>query len=380
LLNVVSARQAADLPTRYRFLDSICSLGRVKLDEAEETRWMRDQHAAFYVDLIEAAEPELLRQNQVRWFKSLQAEHDNLHAVVEWSMESDQPERALRLTSSLLWFWFSFGSAREGRDLTLKALGARSAVQHKDVRAKALSAAGFLLCVLGETARARELLEEALSIQRITNHEANLAWSLQFLGLVLANEQEFDLADAAFQEGLALARKSGDVHTNSFLHFLGDIYLQKGDHLRAKKIYEDSVYLLKAIGSKSFLAYPLRRLGYLALWESDIPQAWEYFQESLTVNREVGDQRAVAACLVSLAALALHMEEPILAARLYGVVESRLESLSVNLLHMDQEELERVIGKLPTVLDEATFTAAVAEGWKLSEEEAIDLAEDILTL
>ena len=83
--------------------------------------------------------------------------------------------------------------------------------------------------------------------------------------MVLAYDEEYDLADAAFQEGLALTRKLGGVYTNNFLHFLGDIDMLKGNYPRARKIYEESVDVLSAIGSKSFLAYPLRRLGYLAL-------------------------------------------------------------------------------------------------------------------
>lgn len=95
-------------------------------------------------------------------------------------------------------------------------------------------------------------------------------------------------------------------------------------------------------------------------------------------NREGGDKRAVAACLTSLAVLALFLEKPEAAARLYGVVESQLESLSTNLLKIDQPELERIRRELNNRLDEATFTAAFTEGWEMREEQAIELVEEIL--
>jgi predicted ATPase/DNA-binding SARP family transcriptional activator len=377
LLNVEPAPQDTDLATRYRFLDTIRSFGRLKLDEVEEIRWMRGRHADYYVRLVEAAEPELNLQNQNHWYKLLQAENDNLRAVVEWSTESDQAESALRLVGALLWFWFRSGSNCEGRDLALKALASPSAVQYKEPRARALNTAGFMLCLLGDTTLAKQSLEEALSILRTSKDEASLAWSLQFLGLVLAYEKEYDLADAAFKEGLALTRKLEDVHANSFLFFLGDVELQKGDPSRAKKTYEESVNILRSFGGKSFLAYPLRRLGYLALGQDDIPNAWKYFRESLALNHEAGDMPGVTASLNSLAALAMHVNKPIVAARLYGAVESRLESLSVNLLYTDQAELGHIIGRLPTYLDEATFTAAFTVGWGMSEEQAIELVADI---
>jgi tetratricopeptide (TPR) repeat protein len=281
---------------------------------------------------------------------------------------SDQPESALRLVGALLWFWFSHGSTREGRDLALKALASPSSVQFKKPRARALNTAGFLLYLLGDTGLARQLLEEAISILRESNDEASLAWSLQFLGLVFTNDWKYDLADAAFNEGLALTRNQRGVNANSFLHFQGDIELQKGERSRAKKIYEESVNQLRAIGNKYFLAYPLRRLGYMAMEQNEIRAAQKYFLESLAVNLDVGDKRAIAACLAGLASLSLSLGKPILAARLLGTVLSQLESLSDNLLYLDQLELGRISSRLTTLLDETAFTKAFNEGWELSEE------------
>jgi predicted ATPase/DNA-binding SARP family transcriptional activator/Tfp pilus assembly protein PilF len=380
LLQVQPAAQDMDLATRYRWLDTIRSLGRLKLDDADETSWMRDLHAAYYVCLVEAAEPELLLQTQVRWFKLLQAENDNLRAVIEWGAESDQAESGLRLVGALLWFWFSYGSSREGRDLALKALASPSAVQFNHARLRALNTAGFLQGLLGDTTSAKQMLEEAISTLRISDDKVSLAWSLQFLGLVLSLEEDYDLADQAFKEGLEIAENLGGIYANNFLHFLGDIDLQKGDHSRAKKIYEESASILRSFGSKSFLGYPLRRLGYLALDQNDIPNARSYFLESLKLNQEIGDKRALAACLTSMAALAVHLGKPVLGARLYGVVENWLESLSVNLLSTDQTEFGRIRIQLSAMLDDATFTAAYAQGWALNEEQAIELANEITIL
>jgi hypothetical protein len=121
------------------------------------------------------------------------------------------------------------------------------------------------------------------------------------------------------------------------------------------------------------LAYPLRRLGYLALKKKEIPKAWRYFKESLIVNLEVGDQRAVAASLASLAVLAISSGKAIAAGHLYGVVENRLESLSMNLLYMDQAELRQFLNKMPTYLAKETFTTAFTRGWEMSQDQVIEL-------
>jgi predicted ATPase/DNA-binding SARP family transcriptional activator len=108
LLIVEPTPRDLDLATRYRFLDTIRSFGQMKLDEAGETRQMRDRHAEYYVRLVEAAEPKFYLHDQVHWYRLLQAENDNIRDVVEWSAESDQAESALRLAGALRRFWFFF--------------------------------------------------------------------------------------------------------------------------------------------------------------------------------------------------------------------------------------------------------------------------------
>lgn len=380
LLNVELANQNLALATRYHFLDSIRSFGRLKLEDASETQWIRDRHADYYTRLAVTVEPELLSGDQGQWYRLLQQEYGNIRATIEWSAESEQAERALRVAGALLWFWWSHGSIREGLDLVLKALAVPSPIQFQDIRARALNTAVYLLWVLGDINLARQFIEEALSLLRTSTDDADLAWSLQFSGLVLSSEGEYDQADRAMKDAIDIAYKLGDLNILSFSLFgIGDTALRQGNLSKAKRSYDESVDILKRLGNKLFLAYPLRRLGYVALEQEQFLLAWDYFSESLTHNFEGDDQRAVVACLTSMAALALRIDEPVLAARLYGTVEKQLESLSINLLYLDQLELDRVRSQLLASLDEATFEAAFKQGWDMSVEQAIELAELLYT-
>lgn len=94
------------------------------------------------------------------------------------------------------------------------------------------------------------------------------------------------------------------------------------------------------------------------------------------MNLEVEDQRAVAASLTSLAVLAMNPGKPIAAEQVYGVVKKRLESLSMNLLSMDQAELEQFSNKIPTYLVEETFSTAFTRCWEMSNEQVIDLVRE----
>ncbi|RPI86011.1 MAG: hypothetical protein EHM41_09600, partial [Chloroflexi bacterium] len=344
LLNVEPASQDLGLATRYRFLDTICSFGRLLLvDETDETWLLRKRHVEYYVSLVENTESELLLQNQGVWYRLLQAENDNIRAAIEWSVENNQAECALRIVGALLWYWWSHGSIREGRDLSFKVLDLPSTPLLVGYRGRALNTAAYLQWVLGDMVSARQLLQEALAHLKNTDDDTAKAMSMQFLGLVLNAEGEFEQADIALKEGITIAKKLGNLTKSSFsLAFLGDIALQQGDHQKAKQVYQECADQLRALGNKLFLAYPLRRLGYLALERDDPFSAWKYFRESLALNQEGNDKRAVTACLTSFAALALHINQPVTAARLYASVENKLESLMIDLLNLDRIELERV--------------------------------------
>jgi hypothetical protein len=160
------------------------------------------------------------------------------------------------------------------------------------------------------------------------------------------------------------------------LIFQGDIALQRGDLDKARSVYQTNTTMLREIGNV-FYGIPDSPPGVLALEQNDIPQAWNYFQESLALNQEVGDERAVCACLTSMAALAIHLDKSLVAVRLLGVVEHRLDSHRLNLLNQDQVDLGRLKSRLQTQLDEATFVATFSEGWGMSEAQAIELVEEL---
>jgi predicted ATPase len=376
-LHLDPGSQDADLATRFRLLDTICSFGHMKLEEAGEVELIRNRHADYYVFLVETAEPELLLSRQGRWYRLLRVEQDNLRSVVEWSVESGHAESALRLMGALTWSWWSHGSVHEGLDLALKAL-TLPAGEFERHYARALNTAAWLQWVMGDISAAREKVEEALSILRKLNDKASLSWALQFLGMVLTSEGQYEPADVVMQEAVAIAQKTGDLSKSNLLAFLGDISMQKGDHSKAMSIYQESAHVLSTWGNKLFEAYPLRRLGYLALERGEFEPAGDYFWRSLKFNQEGDDRGGTAACLIGFAVLALHLDMPVIAARLLGAAECQIETFTINLLYLDQVELKLLQGRLKAALDEDNFRTAFEKGWQMSEEQVMELV-DLLT-
>jgi hypothetical protein len=107
---------------RYRMLETVRAYGAERLIAAGEDEALARAHAGYFLELAEAAEPELRRRDQLRWMARLAAERDNLHAALRWAVDSGEAATALRLAAALGWFWFLTSARAEALDWSAKVL------------------------------------------------------------------------------------------------------------------------------------------------------------------------------------------------------------------------------------------------------------------
>src|SRR5262249_52839641 len=144
------------------------------------------------------------------------------------------------------------------------------------LRIRALLARGFLLSIRGAFDEARPPLETALELCRAQGDAAGVAFALRYLGFPGAAEAAGDpsAARACLAESLAVYRRLGsddDIALTSM--YLGDILLLQDEVERARGLFEDACRLLRRLENRTVLAYPLRRLGYLARLRGDMQVA-----------------------------------------------------------------------------------------------------------
>lgn len=88
----------------------------------EEITQTKQQHAAYYLQLLERSESELHSAQLGAWLSSLESEHNNLRAVLTWAIAKADGTTALRLCGVLQWFWGFRGYCHEGKTWLEKAL------------------------------------------------------------------------------------------------------------------------------------------------------------------------------------------------------------------------------------------------------------------
>ena len=195
---------------RYRLLESIRQYARDRLVESGASEVFRDRHLAYYLALVEEAEPHLRGAKQRAWLERLEREHDNLRAALEWSTKSPEGiESSLRFSSAVWLFWLMRGYLTEGWELLarVRTVGiAGDAV----LRARVLGGAGALAYALCDYVSAQALYEESLALRRELGDRGGMSLSLGNLGDVAVAEGNYASARALFEESLALRRALGD--------------------------------------------------------------------------------------------------------------------------------------------------------------------------
>ncbi len=99
---------------RFTMLETIREYGLEQLKALADADAARRMHFEYFLTLAETAEPELSGPDQGVWLDRLEIEHDNVRAALDWGVERNEAEVALRLAAGLWRFWLVRGHFTEG--------------------------------------------------------------------------------------------------------------------------------------------------------------------------------------------------------------------------------------------------------------------------
>lgn len=267
----------------FAMLGAIREYGLERLDAGGAAEQVRGRHAAHYLELAEAAAPELRGTRHGIWFERLDREHDNIREALRWLRERGDAERSLRLALALSWFWLVRGHLTEGRAQLEALLAAPGLSAPTAARARALMDLAELARAQADRARARSALEEALPIWQRRDDAAGTATALTRLGH-LAMEQA-DLAEARplLERALAAARDAGDkILIARSLYRLATVALMEGHADAARTYVTEALALREELGDTIEAAESFVVLGFAAGAQGDDDTALPAFREALT--------------------------------------------------------------------------------------------------
>jgi predicted ATPase/class 3 adenylate cyclase len=285
--------------TRYRMLETIRQYAREKLLETGGTEVIRGKHLAYFVKLVEQAEPELYRFDELFWMNKLEDELDNFRMAVEWALAKDV-KSGLQLIIAGRFFWEVRGDIQEVANWLAQLLEQYN--ESDSLYARALVNYGNLMGIKGDLTQAKIIATQSLELSRAISDKHAEAFSLWGLGIVFTMQSDVERGISMVEQSLALYQwlgdKLGQANATRFLSLNNHKDLE-----RSKSFLLESLRLYRELGTRSGIAFCLNLLALIAIWEGDFSLSVPWLEEALAIHRQLGNKRAEAETLVNYGSL-----------------------------------------------------------------------------
>jgi tetratricopeptide (TPR) repeat protein len=229
----------------------------------------------------------------------------------------------------------------------------------------------------------RRLLEEALAIRRELGDTFGIASSLFSLGVTAGREGDSRAWRDYCTESLGIWRQLRNHHQITWmLRCLGMIAYADGDYEAARSFYEEGLAIWQELGVDSQVAFWRYNLGAVALARGDLGEARALFEASGARLRELADWQnielgmkvGITACLAGLSGVAGLEGQHERAARLLGAAQTLRAVFDLLQLPVQRSEIDRILEVAGAQIDEQVWAAALAEGQAMTPERALTYA------
>ncbi|HXQ96216.1 MAG TPA: adenylate/guanylate cyclase domain-containing protein [Candidatus Acidoferrales bacterium] len=410
--------------TRYRMLETIRQYAGDRLVASGEAVALRDRQLQAYRQLALDAESGLEGPAMPASLARLDADIDNLRAALDWAFES-HPEAALEMCKAMSRYWRSRAMGSEGLDRTLQAVDLVRALPDPESEtagrarsilvARALAGAAMMavssgrgdaasfaekavvlgrecgdpvaitdaigslmtarvLMTTGQEAEWRTLAEEALRLATDLGDWARLSGIQASLAMIEARLDPAT-ADRWLEQASDAASRSGSPQAiGSVLQVRGRVASRTGRLLQAQRWFRESQAQFEAIGDRRFALSAQSELAHALRLTGAFDEAGAEYRQTIRGWQQSGNRGAVANQLESLAFLAVARGHGVLAARLLGAAEALREVAEAPMTAPERVEYEAEVHQLSDALEAGAFSAAWADGRRMTADEAVAFA------
>ena len=382
-VSLVTVTDGADGEPRVGMLETIREYALERLQRAGDLDSTQRRHANYYAGLAERACEQLRSSGPEHLvaLDQLEAEHDNLHAALTWSLETpaagpapadrERSATGLRLVQALALFWYRHSYLAEGRRWLQQAIDLTA----EDGGAPLAQLAHWLGVVLqqqGESQAALALLERSLAIWRDLGDRDQQARELNSLGITHHHLDELDTARSLLEDSAAIAREIGsDMRLAAALTNLGQLESDAGNFDRATQVLQEALAIDRKQGDMLGVALDQQSLAGVHLRAGRAREAREQLSDMADYVVSCGDPELLATTLEMSAANAAQLGEVLRAARLTGAAEAVRQKSGIPI--KQPEIFEEFLAPARATIAPEAWEAALAAGRALSQQQAATL-------
>jgi predicted ATPase/DNA-binding winged helix-turn-helix (wHTH) protein len=412
--SLLQQTEQGDDEPRFGMLETIREYCLERLGESGEEQATRRAHAAYCLVLAEEGNPDLTEAERAGWLARCDIEHDNFRAALDWLMQSSDADWRFRLCIALFRFWEMREHLAEGR-ARLESLVLKDGSRAARERANVFVYLSTFATVQRDFPAATDFLEKSLSIYQSLGDQWGIAVSVNALAIVAWQRQDDAAAMALFDESLSRCRALGDrVATARCLHNFANFARGRGDYDRARTVLEEAGRIFAGLGDHSGAAWSLNHLGDIAREEGEMADARLHYQRAISSFREANDRWGIARSLTDLAQIAcderdhvsahaayrealglfvslghkrgiaralegfacsaLAQRDPARALAIVAAAAHLRQWIGAPLMPAEQSKLHDKLQPAWTSLNDADSSAAYAQGWAMSLDNAIQYA------
>jgi predicted ATPase/Tfp pilus assembly protein PilF len=307
---------------RYEIHDLLRQYAEEKLNVIEaEREEAHSRHAYYFADFLYQRESDLQGSRQTNALEEIGEEIENIRAGWHWMLENQLADGLDKYVESLFQFYDIRSWSQEGLeafDTAVRILVSSDDEETQISLGKLLSRQGRFCYRLGQTSKARQILQQSLTLLEQFDVPTEEAFALNQLAYVAYRLGDHEQAMDLCQRSLALSRPlQANWQTAESLQILGEVVNVQGDYDEAKKIHQEGLQISKTLGDQRGLAVALNQIGYLDWRLGNYDEAWQSCEESLEICREVGDRRGIAMCHKNLGNIASELDDHLRAQRHY---------------------------------------------------------------
>ena len=235
---------------RFTMLQTLAQYGREQLAARPEAEAVRLRHAEYFADFGDRGNDANYGDNQREWLTEARDSTDDVRAAIDWSIEHDKPELALRIAGGLGWYWWTAGHADEGYRVLERACRCPGEISTL-VRARALVWLTYLGSVGSRALPFDRLTEEAMRHCREAGDERLRAFAAFALAETLLTHGETNGVPELFDEARAAAKplETDRQFAASYHYIEGRSAVLAGDREAGERLYRVAVDHAEATGN-----------------------------------------------------------------------------------------------------------------------------------
>ncbi|MCX5208356.1 LuxR C-terminal-related transcriptional regulator [Kitasatospora sp. NBC_00240] len=361
---------------RYRLLETLARYGRARLREAGDEKTLTRRHRDWYLRLAEQMAAEWFGPDQLEWARRLQREYLNLRAAMEYSLAPPLGEGrvGLRFTAALMPYWYGGCQLSEGRVWLERALA--SDREPTLARAMSLRNLASICAILRDFPVAEGALRECRALADHL-HDPLVAAQTAATEAHLAVIRS-DYATALDRATAALAFPGYAVRPEraALLPTLAIACALLGDYDGAASAFEEAQRCSAESGARFDLSWALVGRAIAALFAGENRAVIRFAREAMVIARDFHNALCISKAPTLLFCSTAADGDFTRGAVLLGVQRRICHALGVSGLANDAETvlINATTSQIRKELGERSFEAAVARGFALDLDEAIDYA------